>query len=381
MFVQCIAIVFFGMSLRDPSVAESLAVIRAVGPNGKGSAEAAKAWQAIAGADVGQIPTILAGMDGANPVARNWLRAAIDAVRDTARAKKSSMPAKEIEAFLAEKKHDPQARRLAYEILIEADAGAADRLLPTMLDDPSPDLRYEAVARVFNAAQKLPEDKKDEAVAQFQKALAGARDPDQINKTARRLRELGHPPDLPTLLGLITTWKLIGPFPNVEQKGVNEVYPPETKLDFSAEYDGKDGRVKWLDYVTADPSAIVDLNAGIGKHIDAVGYAAAEFTSDTAQDVQIRLGCFTAFKLWVNGELVLDRGDAYTGMRLDHYVAQARLKSGKNFILLKSCQADPPAPLPKHWRFMLRVCDADGRAVLSTTRPANTPTEKKSSAG
>src|SRR5262249_62088785 len=121
-----------------------------------------------------------------------------------------------------------------------------------------------------------------------------------------------------------------------------------------------------------------DLNAGVGEHLDSVGYAATEFTSKEARDVEIRLGCFTAFKLWANGELVLVRGDAYTGMRLDHYVAKVHLKPGKNMILLKSCQADPPPPLPKHWRFMLRVCDAGGAAILSTTRPA-TPPDKKSS--
>jgi hypothetical protein len=316
-------------------------------------------------------------MDGASPLARNWLRAAVDSIRQGARRDKKTLPLAEIEAILADKKHDPQARRLAYEILVDANADTAERLLPTMLDDPSLDLRYEAVARVIDAAQKLPEENKEQAAAELQKAVTFARDPAQINRAARRLKELGRAPNLPTLLGLLTHWKVIGPFPNADKKGMDEAFPPEREVDFAAEYQGKTGPVKWKDYVTTDEMAVVDLNVGVGPHLDAVAYAVAEFTSDSARDVDIRLGCFTAFKLWVNGKLVLQRGDAYTGMRLDHYVARARLQPGKNVILLKSCQDDPPAPLPKHWRFLLRVCDADGRAVLSTTRPALEPADKK----
>ena len=110
-----------------------------------------------------------------------------------------------------------------------------------------------------------------------------------------------------------------------------------------------------------------------GPITEVVAYAATEYTSKEARDVEVRLGSITAFKLWVNGELVLVRGDAYTGMELDHYVARARLKPGKNTILLKIWMDTPPPQLPKVWRFQLRVCDASGAAVLSATRPSPSP--------
>ena len=94
-------------------------------------------------------------------------------------------------------------------------------------------------------------------------------------------------------------------------------------------------------------------------------WAAAEFRSPAAREAEVRLGCFTGFKLWVNGELALVRGDAYTGMRADHYVAKVRLKPGANTLLLKVGQDVPPPqlPPPNHWRFMLRVSDATGAAI------------------
>jgi hypothetical protein len=35
---------------------------------------------------------------------------------------------------------------------------------------------------------------------------------------------------------------------------------------------------------------------------------------------------------------------------------------------MKVCTDIPPPGVPKLWRFQLRVCDAGGAAILSTTR-------------
>jgi hypothetical protein len=59
---------------------EASVAILAVDHEGKGNAAAAKAWGVIAAADASALPDILAGMDGANPLAANWLGAAVDAV-------------------------------------------------------------------------------------------------------------------------------------------------------------------------------------------------------------------------------------------------------------------------------------------------------------
>jgi hypothetical protein len=367
--------------------------VRRSGPDGKGSAEAARAWQQLARADVGELPALLAGMDGANPVARNWLRSAVGQVVERAEADKQPLPARDLEAFLADRRHDRLARRLAYELVCRADKSAAQRLLPTFLDDPSPDLRREAVARELEQAEAAYKaGKKDESVPLYRKALDAALEKGQIDAAAKRLRELKQPVDVPAHLGLILDWKIVGPFSNEKQKGIDTVYPPEEKLDFSATYPGKAGTVRWVDYASKSEYGAVDLKAGLAEFLpkkdgkeelfqEAVAYAAAEFTAKEDRDVEIRLGCFTGFKLWVNGELVLARGDAYAGMRLDHYVARARLKAGKNTILLKAALDVPPPPQAQfaQMRFLLRVCDDTGKAVLSTTRPPAPQPEKKPS--
>jgi hypothetical protein len=123
---------------------------------------------------------------------------------------------------------------------------------------------------------------------------------------------------------------------------------------------------------------IVDFDANLSKAPDAVSYAFTEFTSDRDQDVDIRIGCYTAFKFWVNGALTLVRSDAFTGMSLDHYPVRVHLKKGVNTFLMKVSRAAPPPQVPNLWRFQLRVCDDKGVAILSTTRPAVPSGEKKS---
>jgi hypothetical protein len=112
-----LAALVLGVGVAAGDRAADLAAVRGVGPDGRGSAEAARAWKRLAEAEVRDLPALLAGMDGANPVARNWLRAAVDRVLERAAAAKAPLPVGELEAFLRDTRHDPQARRLAYELV------------------------------------------------------------------------------------------------------------------------------------------------------------------------------------------------------------------------------------------------------------------------
>ena len=58
--------------------------IRNVGPEGLGNAAASAAWQKVAAGDPEQLTVILQAMNGANALAQNWLRAAVEAVADRA---------------------------------------------------------------------------------------------------------------------------------------------------------------------------------------------------------------------------------------------------------------------------------------------------------
>jgi hypothetical protein len=350
----------------DMPLPTALAKLRAVGPQAAGHADAVAAAKAASQAPGVQLPAILAAMDGVNPVAENWLRGVAEAVAQRATAGGGKLPQAQLEAFLLETKHSPRARRLSYELVAAVDPTAESRIIPQLLDDPSVELRRDAVAQVLEQAAKISA--KQAAVGQYEKAFHHARDLDQIKEASAKLREFGEEVDIATHMGYVMKWKLLGPFDNVEDGGWDVAYPPEVKIDLAAEYDGQKGKVRWIDAATADDYGIVDLNKIQGNHKGAITYAFAEFIADKAQPCELRLGCINANKVWLNGKLLTANHVYHAGDEIDQYIALGELTKGKNTILLKICQNEQTEAWAQKWQFQLRVCDAVGTAILSQDR-------------
>jgi hypothetical protein len=349
------------------AVAPLVQKLNAVGPHGAGQAEAVAAWQKLATAEAGQLPEILAGMKGSNPLAENWLRAAVDSVAERHFASGTLRP-EPLEKFVVDVSQSPRARRVAYEWLVKIDAKAPDRLLPTMLNDPSLEIRRDAVARALDDAAKIADGPNPAAVAVYQKALDAARDLDQVKLAAEKLRGLGETVDLPRHFGFITTWKLIGPFDNRDKRGFDVAYPPEKEIDLGAACMGKEKEVRWFDHATDDEMGNVDLNKAVSKHMGAVAYAYAEFVASEGRPAELRLGCINANKVWLNGELLTANHVYHANTSLDQYIGRGTLRKGTNTILLKICQNEQTEDWAQNWKFQLRVCDERGTAILSADR-------------
>ena len=351
----------------DADFREALAKLAAVKADGTGNREAAAAWKRVAGASPEQLTELLAAMDDAGPLGRNWLRVAFEGAVDRLSRQGADMPLEAIQAFVLDRQHSPAARELAFEWLTQVEPKIKGRLVSRFLDDPSVALRREGVADLIGRAkQELKSGSKEAAERLFERSLQAARDKDQVQQVAKALRRMGHEVDLPRHFGFLTRWRLIGPFDNSERAGFAAVYPPEKERNAKAEYEGKDGKkIRWIDYRTKDDFGMVDLNKPFGKLKDAVGYAWTTFDSDRPQDVELRLGCKNAWKLWVNGRLVFARDEYHRGMRMDQYRFPVRLKAGPNEILVKLCQNEQQETWTVEWQFQLRVCDATGTAILS----------------
>lgn len=325
-----------------------------------------EAWRRLERGDAAQIPQILAGMDGANPLAMNWMHAAVDSIAQRTREAGGRLPQSDLEQFIAEKRHNPRARRLAFEWLERVDPTARERLIPTMLDDPSLELRRDAVAVVMNEAKRLQAaEKTPAAIGAYQKSLSAARDLDQIEAAAAELAKLGATVDLTRQFGFLTQWKLIGPFDNTNQTGFDAVFPPEDKVDLAAEYEGKVGKVTWIDHKTDDKYGMVDLNRALGKFNGVTGYAYCEFFSASDREIELRLGSWNANKFWLNGSLLSANEVYHSNSSIDQYVGRGRLKKGANAILVKICQNEQTEEWAQNWHFQLRVCDEVGSAVHS----------------
>jgi tetratricopeptide (TPR) repeat protein len=347
----------------------------AVGKEGAGAPQAAQALRQHLGDDVRRLPELLEAMDRASPEAANWLRAAVETLADRAVSRGQTLPLQQLEAFVLDRKHVPQARRLAYELLCRGDAAAPERLLPGMLDDPSPELRRDAVERVLRQGEAAAgAGRSDEARELFQKALAAARDRDQVDALVKHLKPLGVEVDLAGHFGFLRDWWLLGPFDNSQGVGFAASYPPERERNLSAEYPGKNQRpLRWKAHSTTDPYGMVDLNKALGKNMGAVAYAWTVVETPEARPVEIRVGSNNAVKVWLNGQLLIEHEEYHHGLRMDQYVGRGTLRPGRNEILVKVCQNERTEEWAQSWSFQLRLCDAVGTAVpvrvVSLQRP------------
>ncbi|HPA17622.1 MAG TPA: hypothetical protein PLU30_07725 [Verrucomicrobiae bacterium] len=364
---------FFFSSAGRATVAESIAAIRAVGPEGKGNAEAARGWQELARADAAVLPELFRAMDGANELAANWLRSAVETIVDRSLASGGQLPLDALHDILRDTGRNPRARRFAYELIARVQPGIANGIIPRMTDDPSLELRYDAVQRLIEEGGRLAaEAKADEATRVYRRALDSAREIKQIQQIKGAMDKLGVTVDLPRHFGFLMQWRLIGPFDNTGRKGFDMVLPPEQAIDLAAEYPGKTGPVRWAPFTSEHEYGLINFNLPYGPLKEVTGYAYAEFQSDAARPAELRLGCKNAWKLWANGRLLFSRDEYHRGMEIDQYRFPVELKAGKNSILIKVCQSEQTETWTKEWEFQLRVCDARGTAILSADRPPST---------
>ncbi|MEM9658333.1 MAG: hypothetical protein AAF961_08235, partial [Planctomycetota bacterium] len=217
-------------------------------------------------------------------------------------------------------------------LLTTVDPDTPRRWLPQLLDDPSLELRYDAVQKVI-AAAAATEDEQSKS-AQYQRAFRAARDLEQVKACAAALAELKQSVNLREHLGFLAEWLIVGPFDNTDLAGFDTEYPPERSIDPDASYTGPTGAVSWAPYRSTEEYGMVDLNEAVGDLKESAAYAFARFESDSKQQVQIRLGSQNASKVWLNGKLIGAHEVYHSGGDVDQYVIPATVRAGENTILL-----------------------------------------------
>lgn len=340
---------------------QPLASLRAVGAEGKGNLAAAAALRVLERQGAEALLPVLEAMDGANDYALNWLRAAAEGIAARETGLGRALPVDALLGFVAETRHQPRARRLAFELVARAQPELARARLAGFLNDPGSELRREAVEQVIGRAASVQgSGDKAAAVGVYQEALRHARDVDQIELVAKNLKDLGSPVDLQKTLGWVTRWKVVAPFDNKGGGGFAAVYPPEAGVDVGVEYDGVSGKVRWKDWETKDDYGKVDFNKAFTALKGATGYAYAEVWSETSRSAEVRLGCKNGWKVWVNGRYLFGRDEYHRGAEIDQYRLTTPLNAGRNTILVKLCQNEQTEDWASEWEFQLRVTDTLG---------------------
>ena len=145
-------------------------------------------------------------MESAGPLARNWMRSAVETVFEKGLAASADLPTDALRIFLLDRNNEPNARRLAFDLYHRVTPNDANAIVPGFIDDPSPGLRREAVVRLIDEGQNLfNQERKEESITTLTSALEAAREVDQIDEIAKLLREkLDQKVDLPRQFGFLT---------------------------------------------------------------------------------------------------------------------------------------------------------------------------------
>lgn len=150
-----------------------------------------------------------------------------------------------------------------------------------------------------------------------------------------------------------SNWVVIGPFDNKDNNGLNYVYPPEIKIDLSATYEGKAGKIEWQNIDDKSNDGILDFDSIFTPNISVLAYALVDVISLDDRRVQLCIGSDNGVKVWLNGELV------WTNQAEDNLydpdAVPIELKKGKNRLLFKVNQGDG------NWDLTARITDESGQ--------------------
>lgn len=180
-------------------------------------------------------------------------------------------------------------------------------------------------------------------------ALAKRGNVEQGNAIATNLYYLLKSRKLPG--SAVKNWHIIGPFDNMNDEGFARVYDPEKKIDFTADYSGKNGqKLKWRKIIIAGKQ--IDFTQYVSDPENGIVYAAAKISAEKKTIAPLLLGSDDAAVVWVNGTEVF-RLHQNRGLKVAENFILADFHKGENTVLVKVSQ------LGGDWGLSLHVVDKD----------------------
>jgi hypothetical protein len=300
----------------------------------------------------------LEAMRGATPIGKNWLMGlANQAYRKATVGGDSQALTAKLEAFLADRSQDSEARTTVFEWLTQSKPDSRTVWLAKMQGDPSPELRFAAIEEALKTTKEAEP---------LERLLENARHPNQVSAIIKLLADAGKQVDQAKHFGFITSFRLIGPFDHVGTKNFNKVFPVETDWvagKIADAYEGKHGEVRWIEHKTDSKEGSVDLAKLYNNEKGCIVYAMAEFDSPIEGAAELRLGSIIGQKAWINGKLVMANEVYHSSSQIDQYIEPIQLKKGSNRILIKLCQNEQKESWAQGYQFMVRISDSTGKAI------------------
>jgi len=129
----------------------------------------------------------------------------------------------------------------------------------------------------------------------------------------------------------VDTWYTIGPFPNPGRINLNKKFPPETVVNLSATYPGKDGKIVGWEFLQSNDVKAVPMH----DEEFAIYYAYTELYFDKPSELWVTIGSDDKANVWVNGLPIWISGDQLKSWKINEGLRKVRFKKGVNRILFR----------------------------------------------
>ncbi len=131
----------------------------------------------------------------------------------------------------------------------------------------------------------------------------------------------------------VTPWYMLGPFANPGRANIDRVFPPESFIDLSALYVGKDNRsIEWtFTHTDHEQGRLIPTN----DEPYGIWYAFTELHFDRARDLWITMGSDDKGRLWINDSLVWVSESHHKIWEPDEAQRRVHFRKGRNKILFR----------------------------------------------
>jgi tetratricopeptide (TPR) repeat protein len=161
-------------------------------------------------------------------------------------------------------------------------------------------------------------------------------------------------------MGVVRTFRMIGPFENISESGYDKPYPPEQTIRFDTTYAGKDGgRTEWFAFHNRSPLGWVFTRRNFPVE-NAVLYYYTNVQSDRDRQAYLGFGASGAFTVLLNRTVVL-ADSVFRNTGADVFIQKVKLFKGDNLLLVKLAHETRPS------NFMIRLMNARGERIEGVT--------------
>ncbi|NRB60314.1 MAG: DUF3857 domain-containing protein [Winogradskyella sp.] len=165
--------------------------------------------------------------------------------------------------------------------------------------------------------------------------------------------------ELNTKINAIRDWQYCGSFENLNESGLDKIYEPESVADDTVLFDARsNGSIGWYEGVNKNEA--YQFYSHHNEYGSGVNYAQTFVTSPVDQRVIVRVGCGSAFKLFLNDVEVYVNDDDVT-TELNAYEVLVNLPKGTNRLLIKTAESNSTS------YFLLSLTDENKKALSNLT--------------